>query len=410
MKRLAILVATISALGVLAMASRVEQGFYTDPALQMKSAIQYLGGISSQPNAMVEPGPADVSRDAEQTMVYWAPGTPFAFLVFLKAGLSTAHAARAVAALAVLAGSIGWTLWFAGFDLPSGLVIAFAAVVPWMRFASNALFLYTPEVLVFACVPWVLLAAVGAEGARRAPLLAAASAGFAAGALYVVKFSAVFVTAGVCLWFAWRMLRAELPVAQRVLRVLALGFGAAVPVITLSVLNQRSGGAANLVLASLLGHWRWTYPVHAVGSAALTVADLDSMLNYLLLNPFHGLTQNVWWVSVCGLPGGILLIVLAARARQHSARADLARVLLVTSLIAIQVVWTLSSAVSIEARHLFSAGFAMLPLALAEGLAWARRGGVTTRRALAAAACDLRGGAVVLRRGLRVREDLAVSR
>lgn len=127
--------------------------------------------------------------------------------------------------------------------------------------------------------------------------------------------------------------------------------------------------------------------MHAVGLSALMTADLDSLLAYLLLHPVHGLTHDVFWLSVCGLPGGILLIVLTTRATQRGPRPDLARVLFAVSIAAILVVWTLSVTVSIEARHLFSAGFAMLPLALAEGLAWWRSGNPATRRMLSLAGC-----------------------
>jgi hypothetical protein len=387
MTRTLVMLAFISALAVIVVASRTDQGFFSDPALQMKTVVQFLDGTSTQPNAVVEPGPADISRDVQETMVEWAPGTPLAFVPFVRAGLTPAHAARAVAAVALIAGSIGWTLWFAGFDLPAGCVVAFALFVPWMRFASNALFLYSPEVLVFACVPWVLLGAIAAERTTRAPLAAAALAGLVTGGLYVVKFSAVFVTAGVCLWFTWRMLTAEGPFAGRAARVIVLGVCAAIPVGALSVFNQRSGGAANLVMASLGGHWRWSYPLHAVGLSALMAADLDSLLAFLLLHPVHGVTKDMFWLSVCGLPGGILLIVLTMRATQRGPRPDLARVVFATSIVAILLVWTLSVTVSIEARHLFSAGFAMLPLALAEGLSWWRSAGAGTRRVLALAAC-----------------------
>lgn len=387
MKRLAVVLATVSAAIVLILASRVDQGFYSDPALQMKTVLQYLAGVSSRPNDVVEPGPADVSRDVHQTMVVWAPGTPLAFLPFVRAGLTPARAARAVAAIALLAGSIGWVLWFARFDLPAPATIAFAIVVPWMRFASNSLFLYSPEVLVFACVPWVLLAALAGERVTRAPMLAAAAIGALAGLLYVVKFSATFVTAGLFLWFAWRTARNGETAVRRVVRIAVFTAAAGIPIVMLSAMNQRASGSANLVLASLGGHWRWVYLVHAVGSTALTAADLDSLLAFLLMHPTHGVTQDVFWLSLAGLPGGVLLLLLAARGTQSGAHAELARLLLLASLGCILIVWTLSVTVSIEARHLFSAGFAMLPLGLAEGWAWSRTAGAPVRRLIAAAGC-----------------------
>lgn len=386
MTRLAAALALASAVMTVVVVRHIDQGFYSDPAFQMIGAIQYLSGESSQANALVQPGPADISRDYEEAMIEYAPGAPLAFVPLLRSGRTPAASGRAIVALALIAGSIGWATWFAGFDLPAPFVVAFALVVPWMRFASNALFWFTPEVLIFACTPWVLVAAVAAERNTRAPLTAATALGLLAGALYVVKFSAVFVTVGVCVWFAWRMWRADGPWMRRLARVAALGVGAAIPIAALTLFNSRHGRAANLMFDSFTVRWHWIYIVHAIGSCALTLADLDSLLTYLLMHPVHGVTQNVLWVSLCGLPGGILLIVLASRARYGGARADLARSLFASTIAAALMVWTLSATVSIEARHLFSGGFAMLPLALAEGRAWWRSGGATARRLLATAA------------------------
>ncbi len=201
-------IAVVSALAVAAVAaSRTDQSFYSDPALQMKTVLQFLAGESSRPNDWTRPDYADLSRSASEDLIVWAPGTPLAFLPFVRAGLTPARAARAVAVLALVAGSAGWVCWFGRFNLPDTILFTFALVLPWMRFSSNALFLYTAEILVFAIVPWILLAALAVERAKRGALAGAAALGLAAGALYIVKYSAVFVTAGVIVWFAWRAWR-----------------------------------------------------------------------------------------------------------------------------------------------------------------------------------------------------------
>ena len=380
--------AVMSALAVAALAaSRTDQSFYSDPALQMKTVVQFLAGESSRPNDWARPDYADLSRDTGEDLVVWAPGTPLAFLPFVRAGLTPARAARAVAVLALVAGAVGWACWFARFDLPDTILFAFALVLPWMRFASNALFLYTAEILVFGIVPWILLAALAVERAKRGTLAGAAALGLAAGALYIVKYSAIFVTAGVIVWFAWRTWRWKAPRARRIGQLLAVTAGAAVPIAVLSGLNQQHGGAANVVLATLGHAWQWNYLLHALALPALTAADLNSLLIFVFMHPVHGITQNVLWLSLAGLPGGVLLVVLAARARERTAAAELARAVFGMSVAAILLTWTLSSVVSIEARHLASAGFAMLPLALAEGRAWWRAGSAPVRTLLSAVAC-----------------------
>jgi hypothetical protein len=405
-------IAALSAVAVVAVAvSRTDQSLYSDPALQMKTVQQFLAGESSRPNDWARPDYADLSRNAGEDLIVWAPGTPLAFLPFVRAGLTPAHAARAVAVLALVAGSAGWACWFARFDLPDTILFAFALVVPWMRFASNAMFLYTSEILVFAIVPWILAGALAVERAKRPALAGATALGLAAGALYIVKYSATFVTAGVLVWFAWRAWRAltkkgvvplfqVMPIekgvrplfsdpllARRIGQLIAVTAGAAVPIAVLSRLNQQHGGAANLILATLGYGWRWDYIVDAVALPALSAADLDSLLRFVLMHPVHGITHNAFWLSLAGLPGGVLLVVLAARAHETSAAAELARAVFGASVAAILLVWTTSAVVSIESRHLASAGFAMLPLALAEGRAWWRDTSAPVRTLLGATAC-----------------------
>jgi hypothetical protein len=382
-------VAVLSAVVVVAVASRSGQSFYSDPALQMKTALQFVAGESLRPNAWVHPDHADLSRNTEENLIVWAPGTAIAFVPLVRAGLTPAHAARAVAALALLLGSAGWLFWFASFNLPRPIVFAYALVLPWMRFASNGLFLYTPEILPFAIVPWILVAALAVERAPRNTVVGAAAVGLAAGSLYIVKYSATFVTAGVLVWFAWRV--AKKPTAKEAgplwWQLTAAVVGAAVPIVLLSRWNQQYGGSPNLLSASFGIGWRWEYLVHAFALPSLAAADLDSLSMYVLMHPTHGLTANPFYLSLVGLPGAVLLVFLVARARVANAPADLARAVLTVSVAAILLVWTLSSAVSVEARHLASAGLAVLPLAIAEGREWWREAPRRMRRVMAAVAC-----------------------
>lgn len=377
--------AALSALVVCALALRTDQGFYSDPAQQMKTALQFVSGASPAPNDWVRPDYDDLSRDVEEPLVVWAPGTALAFVPLVRAGWTPAAAARVVAALALVAGAAGWARWCAAFDLPDAIVFLLALGIGWLRFASNALFLYNAEILVFAAAPWVLVAATAAdraEGARR--FGAMALLGLAAGALYVVKYSATFVTAGVLVWLAWRSARREGSLARRFAPVAVAAAASAIPIAALSAWNRSHGGAANLMFATFGIHWSWAYVAHAIAAPALTGADLASLLSYVLMHPAHGVTQNASWLTAIGLPGGVLLAWFALRPRVAGGPASLARAVFGVSLAAMLVVWTLSTVVSIEPRHLASAGFAMLPLALAEGRA--RWSGPSPRmRALVAA-------------------------
>jgi hypothetical protein len=383
----AVAVSVASAIAVCAIAARTHQSLYSDPALQMKTVVQALAGTSPRVNDWIRPDYDDLSRDADERLVIWAPGTPLAFLPFVGEGLAPASAARAVAVLALVAGAAGWTWWFAGFGLARGLVLAFAVLVPWIRAANNSLFVYSNEVLLFATVPWVLVAALAAERTRGNGRWASAiGVGLAAGLLYVVKYSASFVTGSILVWGAWRAWRSsDEPRVARAARLVIVAFAAAVPVLALNRLNQQ-GGSANLITATWSVGWQWQNLLHAVSFPALTAADLDSLLRYLLMHPVHGITQDAWWLTVAGLPGGVLIAALAVRATRRGAAPDLARVVLAVSVAALVIVWTISPVISVEARHVMSAGLTMLPLALAEGFAWRATASRGTRRTLGAAA------------------------
>ena len=378
-------ITVLSAIIVVIVASRTDQGFYSDPASQAKAVQQFLRGESPRPVQWIHPDDADLSRDAREALIWWAPGTAFAVLPLMRAGLTPAQAARAIAAAALIAGAVGWIYWLQRFGLPGAATLAFALVLPWMRSASNNLFLYAPEILAFAAVPWVLLSALAADERRhtRSWPFWCVLTGALAGGLYLVKYSACFVTAGVLAWFAWRSWRDDGPLAGRAGRLVTVGICTAVPVVALSMFNRSVGGSANMVTAAFHVTWHWDSLLYAIANPALAAADLNALLAFVLMHPVHGVTQNPVWLAVIGLPGGLVLCALLARRRVTTAAADLARFVFVASVVSILVVWTVSSAVSVEARHLASAGLAALPLAVVEGCAWWRESGAAVRRGLA---------------------------
>ena len=161
---------------------------------------------------------------------------------------------------------------------------------------------------------------------------------------------------------------------------------AAVPVVLLTVSNRAGGGAANLLTAALNWHWQADALVYALANPALAAADLDAVLQWLLLHPVHGVTQNPIWPALLALPGGGLLAWLVWCGRRRSLSGELASSVFAASIACIVLAWTVSSAVSVEARHLAPAALAVLPLALAEGGAMWRRSAGPARACLVAAA------------------------
>src|SRR5207248_9617528 len=95
----------------------VFQGIYSDPAYQLRAVQQKLAGESPSINVRISPAPDDLSRDVHEWIAWWTPGTQIAVYPFMRAGLSLGRSVRAVAAITLVAGSVGWATWFSFFEL-----------------------------------------------------------------------------------------------------------------------------------------------------------------------------------------------------------------------------------------------------------------------------------------------------
>jgi hypothetical protein len=371
---------------VLALASASAPPFvYSDQALQLKALQQFMHRQSWSPNHVTTADPADLSRDKQEWIIWWPPSTQLVVWPLAAAGLSLGGAVRAVALLAVLIGSLGWSRWWQLFELPRRFVIAAAILMPWLRYSSNAVFQYSADVLAFAAVPWALVGVhrivADAQPNERTCARRACSVGFMLGALYVVKYAAVFVTAGACvaLLDAWRHgRRVSLRTAITVLAMCVL------PIAALSLFNRVWGGAANMLMA--FNEWRLTPSmfVYLIGNPALMAGDAGSLLSFVLTNPAHGLWKDPLVVAALGVPGGIVMAWLLTRPTTIAER--MSAIILAVSAVAMLMAWTLSTAVSVEARHVAGASLACTPAVVAGGLRRWRTAAAGVRTALAATA------------------------
>src|SRR5207237_1040002 len=110
-------------------------GFLCDTVDEMAALVPRLTTIdrAAVRDDWVRPDYDDLSRDVEEPLVVWAPGTALAFVPFVRAGWTPAAAARIVAALALVAGAAGWARWCAAFDLPDAVVFLLALGIGWLR-------------------------------------------------------------------------------------------------------------------------------------------------------------------------------------------------------------------------------------------------------------------------------------
>lgn len=352
---------------LVALASCASLFVVSDQALQLKAFQQYRERESPSPNHLVTADPADLSRPTVAWISWWPPGTQIAVWPLAATGLPLAVALRWVAGLGVLAGSLGWARWWRRFELPEGLTLAAAILLPWLRYPSNALFQYSAEILAFATLPWVLLAAHSLverlEGGERIPVWRAAAFGFFAGALFWVKYSAIFVPVALLLFLALELRRRRAALVRVAVPLLA---AFAAPILTLTLLNEILSGVANMLTASHVWNVSPLPLLYAVANPGLMAADLGSLLQWIFTNPAHGLWRDPMVVVACGIPGGLTLAALLARGRRPAER--LAAFVLGATLVLMVAAWVGSPAVSFEPRHVAGAAMASVPAVLAVAL------------------------------------------
>ena len=358
-----------SAVAVLA-AAPVYQGIYSDPAYQLKAVQQKLSGESWSINNRVHPDPHDLSRDADEWIAWWTPGTQLTVYPLMRAGLTLGSAVRAVAAVSLIVGAVGWATWFSAFSMPTWLLFVLAAAMPFIRYASNGLFLYSSESLVFAAGPWMLIATLPfleKRGEERLGYVPHFALGIALGAAYWLKDSLAFVAFGATAALAIDAWRRRDDLGAALARCVATGIGAAIPFFTLAALNHRYGVLSNKVIAGFAVKVPSVRTIlDALAVPALQMADAFAMWDYLLMHPAHPLVRDAIWITVIGAPGGVLLWWLFVSHETADRAALLARTVLVCSLATVAAIWIISDAVDHKPRHVATAAFAMLPVVVAE--------------------------------------------
>jgi hypothetical protein len=335
---------------------RVPQGLYSDPAWQLIGVQQFLSGTSPTPNSGRTPVAADFSTDRVDWVTWWAPGTPLLAVGPMWLGSSIGTTLRAIALVCLVAGAMGWALWIAAFDLPPVVATVITCLVPWMHYASNGVFEFSAETLVFGAAPWPLLFALraGRSGSARASRwTTAALVGVSLGVVYWLKYSWALAAVGVVGWFIARRVRT---VPGAVAAVAGLG----APIAVLSWLNVAMAGHANVATATAAFHPSPVTWIAAVGAPSVMWFDLDAVVRYFFMSPSAPWFSQTWWPLLAGIPGAVWLLL---RARRSSLRDEgaLAMSIWTSSVVLVIVAWTVTS-VSVEGRHVATAGLATLPL------------------------------------------------
>ena len=365
---------------VLAFAVPTPITVYNDPTMQLKALQQYRAGISPNFNTVVTASPSELSGNSQSWISTWPPGMGLLLLPLLCTGLTIATALRVLAAAAFVVGSVGWAWWTSLFDLPRWLAAIVVVGWPCLRYANNPLFQYYTESLTYALAPWLLVGAVWLAAQMKQDLTGPRAAGalglgIGLGAAYWLKYSAVFVSAGLVLFLGcccFRDRRRAVSFKASVVLLLAALIPFVALVAGLNLLNRHMGASANYVTETARLNISWHSAVDALGFLPLAMADADSALQYLFFKPSRLVPFDPVWLRIVALPeaGLILWIVLRRRTDDLALRAS--RWVALAAIAVIFAVWTLSGAgASHEARHIAAAAMALVPALLAESrLLW----------------------------------------
>jgi hypothetical protein len=306
-----------------------------------------------------------MSKDVSEWISWWPIGTNVLVYPLMRLGLNIAASIRVLAALALIVGSIGFGFWLRVFHLPQWLAIALAISIPWIRYANVSLFQYAAEGLVFAVCPWLLIGAFRLRSrwmqGHAEKLWFLVGFGCLLGFAYWLKYSAVFISAGVLVHLAiasWKQ-------RGRGWSDLTLVSGTFISVVAiLNVLNHAMGAAMNAVTEHPSFVLEWRLPFNFVGLMPMAMADADGLARYLLFHPGRSLLPfNYLTLCYLGLPGGLILFWLLMR-RHSDPAMRLSRDLLATVSVLFLAIMTVFSARAMEARYISAIGIAVIPAAL----------------------------------------------
>ncbi len=387
-----------SALLLIWCVSQSPQSAVFDVAEQLTALKQYRAGIAPTINHQMQPRFSDLSQEELRWIAWWPPGTQLAVLPFLAQGFSYGGALRALAAVSLFVGSVGWAFWCARFRLTPALLALLCAALPWMRFCSNHFFVFHIDAVYFALAPWGILGFVkvqelldaGAGGVRFA--LCAVSVSLLLGCFFLVKYSAVLLLGSAAFFLFLRAARSAPGRGRAAAWAGAQLFFIAVPVLCVSLLNRIFCGQLNSFTQSLHPNVRLGNFLFLFAFPALSLADANALVRFVFMHPQSGFWQNQLVLALVGIPGSTVVGWLLLKMRPASLPERFARSLVLVSSLLLCAVWLGSlNAADYDTRHFMVPGVAGLPLVLQELLA-AYKG---TRRRLVRLALASWAGAFV---------------
>lgn len=369
-RNLLILIAVISAAFLVLMAKRSAQGISDDAALQSKALQQYLEGKSPSFNHIVTARPDNLAKNNVTWLSEAPPSTQLLIYPLIKNGVTLGIVLRIIVIICIFIGTVGWVRWFSLFRLPIWVKIAFAILLPWMRYSSDTFFTYIADSLSYAAAPWIFLATFklgeiweSKEYSFFKRPAFSALFGFCLGCAYLFKYSLVFISSGAVIYLglkAFRKINTDLK--QRITNFMSVAIFFIVPIVYLSLLNYKLSGQMNIATIGA-GRLQPQDFLYALSNPALAVAGAEHFFRYVLFHPTHVLTEHHVWRGILGVPGGLLFwwILWRSRTRIRKGYELLAVISFFVSWIVIFILWGLTNNISYQTRHIAAGSIAILP-------------------------------------------------
>ncbi|WP_333411355.1 hypothetical protein [Microcoleus sp. F10-B6] len=377
-----IILTSISSLLLVFVALKNPQSLYSDSAWQMKALQQFIAGDSPSFNHLVRPSYNDLAVNEAIWITWWPPGTNLLTYPLMAQGIPVGMSIRIIAIASFVLGSLGWISWFSLFDLPIWIGGILAVAIPSLRYGNHALFQYSAEVLVSAYAPWLLLATYQFSKFWKNEtiyiknwvkvLIISPVMGLIIGLGFILKYSLLFIVLGTLIYLGFQCAtnNSLQQKNSKLTPYLLVCLFSAIPLLTLSLVNQNLAKTANLITATakIIG-LKWQSFIYLIANPALAMTDAELLGKTLILNFQPSIAPNSLWIGLIGIPGGIVLLWLILR-RQERAVSEaslLAKIVFFTSMAAIFGIWSVGATVSYEARHVTAASLAILPVALQSG-------------------------------------------
>ncbi len=310
-------------------------------------------------NHLRSPDPEDISKDKDIYFTWWSPGQYLAPGLFLKLGWDYGQAIVATVLVSMWLGLWGWLLVARKAGATLWAQTLFVIALATFRYSTLPFRMYNGgEILLFAAVPWALLAIWSSLG--RGFWWGFGAALGSAMILFLAKLSGTIVLAVTVLGASgaewWHRRRVTAAMAG-----LAVGSAAAAALFWWGWLSRGDNPAGQANAPEL---WAaWLFPPAAAAFGGFTLQEL--LARFLVHPELHMLPgKDLRVLSWVLGPAGLALMFWAWRKlageTKSLAWARLSAVVVFLQISALAVLYTKGSSISFEERHLRYAGILVL--------------------------------------------------